>query len=551
VILDAGSQIRLEQVRGDWFNSLLVEMVQESGTTQHSVVPLRGVYSRYQVITPAGIVSVHGTDFSVAVDEGGYARFAVDTGEIRVERDTGDITLTAGQAAVAQPGERMSNADYQFTLIGPVERVVTGVWSVNGVAFLVTPDTRITGEPDVGSHVSAEGRIVDGERIADHIAVLTGEKSESSFTGVLEAMEGAVWQVGGMDVLVTADTQITGDLQIGQPVKVIFTVTPEGNWLALEIIALEAPPVKPTPTPTDTETGTLTLTLSPTGTNSPTSTDKPITNTPVATRTPAATFSPTVTNTPVAPPTRTATPPPAATHTPIIIEAPIIITGNDQVLTIDCNGAAVTVNGNGNTLTLLGTCSSLTVHGNNNHITLENPTTVTDTGNGNVIDMPAAPTAQLSVTPSPTTVSPATPSPTTQSPTPQSTATPSPTAQAATTQAATTQVTATPTTSATQPTATQSPEIPPATATPTGATPSPDASPTGTPAAAANTLIITDNNQILTINCNGAAVTLKGNDNTLTLLGTCSSLTVHGNNNEISLEFPTTVTDTGNGNTIH
>ena len=97
------------------------------------------------------------------------------------------------------------------------------------------------------------------------------------------------------------------------------------------------------------------------------------------TPTPTATLTPTATITP------TATLPPTATNTQPASTGPIVITDNDQVLTINCNGAAVIVNGNNNTLTLLGTRSSLTVRGNNNRITLESPTIVTNTGNENII----------------------------------------------------------------------------------------------------------------------------------------------------------------------
>ncbi|RPI80789.1 MAG: DUF3060 domain-containing protein [Chloroflexi bacterium] len=62
--------------------------------------------------------------------------------------------------------------------------------------------------------------------------------------------------------------------------------------------------------------------------------------------------------------------------------------------------------------------------------------------------------------------------------------------------------------------------------------------------------IIISNNQNETINCSGAEVIVEGNNNTLTLLGVCSSLSVYGNHNQISLEAPTSITDTGNNNNI-
>jgi hypothetical protein len=215
VALNAGSQVTLEQLSGNWFKTLKVVLVQEAGTTQHSVVPLRGSRSHYRVITPSGIASVHGTSFSVALDEGGYARFSVDTGEVLVQRETSEVTLTAGQAAVAQSDASTLDAAYQFTLIGLLTGMDPDGWSVNGVTFKVTPDTRIIGEPQVDLQVFVEGRIVNDERIADRVLVLTDGQTQSSFTGILESIGDQTWRVGGEEVQISPQTQLVGDPQEG------------------------------------------------------------------------------------------------------------------------------------------------------------------------------------------------------------------------------------------------------------------------------------------------------------------------------------------------
>lgn len=454
VALDAGSQVTLQQLKGNWFNALKVVLVQEAGSTKHSVIPLRGSSGEYIVITSAGIASVRGTKFGVETDEEGYARFSVDTGRVLVEQENFDVLLTAGQAVVAQLDEIALDAAYQFSLIGALSLMEDDpltedeTWTVNGVTFIVNPDTRVTGTPDIGLHVFVEGRIVDGERIADRVLELTDELSESSFTGILESMGEPreepgeeLWIVGGREVIVNADTNLVGDPQEDEAVKVIFLVSPEGDWVALEIIALEEEEEEPESTPTATSTATVTGTVTETVTPTPTGT---VTPTPMGMI--------------------------------VLATGPITITDNDQVLTINCNGNPVTVNGNSNTLTLLGTCSSLTVRGNNNRITLEFPTTVTNTGNENIISMPEAPIS-ISTTSTPTATA-------------------------------------------------------------------------GAPVGSSGPVLITNNDQSLTINCNGAAVTVNGNHNTITLLGTCSSLTVRGNGNIITLQSPTVVINTGNENII-
>lgn len=71
------------------------------------------------------------------------------------------------------------------------------------------------------------------------------------------------------------------------------------------------------------------------------------------------------------------------------------------------------------------------------------------------------------------------------------------------------------------------------------------------PPAISGPVVITENNQILTINCSGASVTVNGNNNTLALYGMCSSLIVRGNNNRITVPAGTPINNTGNGNVIN
>lgn len=116
------------------------------------------------------------------------------------------------------------------------------------------------------------------------------------------------------------------------------------------------------------------------GTPTPSPTPGP-SETPTQPVTPSATIEvpPTQPPAPTAAPTMPPPPPPPASS------GPIDISNNDQALTLNCNGAAVTVRGNNNTVTLLGQCSSLTVRGNSNTITLQAPTVITNTGNNNII----------------------------------------------------------------------------------------------------------------------------------------------------------------------
>ena len=71
------------------------------------------------------------------------------------------------------------------------------------------------------------------------------------------------------------------------------------------------------------------------------------------------------------------------------------------------------------------------------------------------------------------------------------------------------------------------------------------------PPASSGTIIVTDNDQTLTFTCNGNAVEVRGNANTITLLGSCSSITITGNGNRVFWQSGSPViTDKGNENII-
>jgi hypothetical protein len=145
------------------------------------------------------------------------------------------------------------------------------------------------------------------------------------------------------------------------------------------------------------------------------------------------------------------------------------------------------------------------------------------------------------------------------SPTPTGSATPTPTITMTITPTATIRATATITATMT-PTATATPSPTPTRLSPTPTPvpptqpPPPPTQPPPTqpppPPPSGNPIVVTDNDQTLTFTCNGNSVTILGNNNTITLLGSCGPVTIRGNNNWVSIQSATSVTDTGNNNTI-
>jgi ferric-dicitrate binding protein FerR (iron transport regulator) len=94
--LDPGTELLLSDLGGGG-RTLKVTLDQRSGTTHHSVVPLQGSDSFFNVNTPTGKVSVHGTVFSVNVVPGAGSLYIVDRGQVQVSNQRGQVILTAGQ----------------------------------------------------------------------------------------------------------------------------------------------------------------------------------------------------------------------------------------------------------------------------------------------------------------------------------------------------------------------------------------------------------------------------------------------------------------------
>ncbi len=325
--LSANTDVTLNTLGGGWQKNIQVGMIQRSGVTNHSVVPLRGEKSTFIVHTPLGLASVRGTIFNVAVDNNGQARFVVSKGKVLVSNQNSQIYLIAGQVASISPDQGLSAAAYQFTLQGQINSIAPDEWIVASVPFSVTQQTVISGSLQVGDYAVVEGHLLDGgNRIADSIVPATETITTTSFTGSVDSTGVESWVVGGVTVKVNNDTQIDNDIQVGDPVRVTFVVQEDGSWLALKIESLvEEPAETPTPTPTETEIGaTETLTLTETVT--PT-----MTATPTATLTPTGTVTATVTSEPSSTPVPTFTPTPSATITATVTVSPTAVT--------NCTGA--------------------------------------------------------------------------------------------------------------------------------------------------------------------------------------------------------------------
>ena len=250
--LGPNTNLVLKTVAGQWGSGLKVDLVQVSGKTDNSVVPLRGKNSQYLVEAPGGTASVHGTKFNVAVVNGGDSLFAVHTGKVEVVNPKSRVFVTAGQVTSVDPGQVAEAPAYQFTLDGTLASVDGSTWTVAGTPFQLTAATVISGQPNLGDDIHVEGRIQStGAWAADTVDRANVSEPGASFSGLVEQMGSQSWVVGGVTLKITGQTQIDPNLRQGDAVQVVYRIAGP-NWIALSISSLSETPgsQKPTKTPT-------------------------------------------------------------------------------------------------------------------------------------------------------------------------------------------------------------------------------------------------------------------------------------------------------------
>jgi hypothetical protein len=166
----------------------------------------------------------------------------------------------------------------------------------------------------------AERRMQEARYIAERGLIV----SSLPISGVLERFSGSEWLVAGQVLVITADTRIVGEPEIGARVSGTARAPGDGSLIALN---LEVQPGRratgaradetPTPTPTLTSasappaaTATPTATAPPAPTTAPSPTDAP-TSVPAPSVTPTRTSNPSPTTAWTKAPTRTFTPGPS------------------------------------------------------------------------------------------------------------------------------------------------------------------------------------------------------------------------------------------------
>ncbi|MEJ5313825.1 MULTISPECIES: DUF5666 domain-containing protein [Anaerolinea] len=258
--LNADTTLELATLNTQGGKVLQLRLEQTSGETRHSVVPFRNSSAFFEVNTPSGKAVVHGTIFSVLVNDQMFSRIAVERGVVQVVSPREDVKLTAGQVTVVDDSGEVDDPAVDFFIQGQISTISGDVWTIAGLNILVPPDLAATLSYQVGDWVRVWGRILpDGTRVADRFDYAVNDKEKLRFTGVVESMAADQWVISGIPVYINAETEIEGTPQVGDVVHVAFIILEDGTWLAKEIEQVEEEE-QPTPTTEPSETPELTLT---------------------------------------------------------------------------------------------------------------------------------------------------------------------------------------------------------------------------------------------------------------------------------------------------
>jgi hypothetical protein len=225
--LSPNTDLMVNRIDGNWGDVLQVELIQNSGETNHDVVPLQGERATYQVLTPSGEASVRGTTFSVLVEDTGLSLFTVETGEVLVSNDGVETFVSAGQGVVTELGEPLTTPTYLFTLQGELQDNEGNIWVVDGVEITISDGTKIYGDPAVGQIVLVNGRITEeNEWIAHTIDTPFTEGEGGTFTGEVTSAGGDGLAVNGIPLIVGDDQP---QVEVGDWVRVTFRITADGK----------------------------------------------------------------------------------------------------------------------------------------------------------------------------------------------------------------------------------------------------------------------------------------------------------------------------------
>jgi Domain of unknown function (DUF5666) len=137
---------------------------------------------------------------------------------------------------VADRIEKEDGAGVEVEFMGIVEAIGDASWTISGQVLAVTPTTQILGSPAVGDSVEVHAvKAADGSLTASKIKKEDARGQEAEFSGTVETIAAASWQIAGQTVLVNAATRIDGNPAVGDTVEVKAQKAADGTLTATRI----------------------------------------------------------------------------------------------------------------------------------------------------------------------------------------------------------------------------------------------------------------------------------------------------------------------------
>lgn len=126
-------------------------------------------------------------------------------------------------------------AENSFKTIGTVEEIGEELWIIAGHEITITEDTAIEDGIVVDDVVVVIGSILDdGSLVAETIRSADHRIFPFEFIGVVQAMDES-WLISDIEILIEESTEIIGEIELGDLVKVEGWILEDDTWVAAEI----------------------------------------------------------------------------------------------------------------------------------------------------------------------------------------------------------------------------------------------------------------------------------------------------------------------------
>jgi hypothetical protein len=156
---------------------------------------------------------------STAVQQG---MLQLDQGVVKVQNPQGNWEPLAG--------------DSTFELNGKLDN--TNPWSVAGRTLVTNASTQVAQGLQAGSLVHVRGAALENGDWLAYTIEPAGEQSSQTITLVGKVTSVNPWVVNGINLNVTGDTVVSGDIQPGMLVRVEILLQDDGTWEVISISPL-------------------------------------------------------------------------------------------------------------------------------------------------------------------------------------------------------------------------------------------------------------------------------------------------------------------------